>query len=142
MKGEKMQTRSSGSGVGVKKEKPGTTSVSETKGKSESKDWHGNPDSNAGVTRTPVSGARLPRLWRKGISPEDVKCFLNQYDEHNERMMIPSEDGVERPVAGIRDLIPRTFVQLLQEDYTSETQNQSKDDALRRALHLFACEDD
>ena len=57
-------------------------------------------------------------------------------------MMISNEDGVERPVARIRDLIPRTFVQLLEEDYSSDTQDLSKDDALRRALQLFACEDD
>ena len=53
-----MKTRSSGSGVGVKKEKPGTTSALETKGKIESKDLHGNPDSNAGVARISISGAR------------------------------------------------------------------------------------
>ena len=70
------------------------------------------------------------------------ETVLHQYDVYHERMMISNDDGVERPVARIRELIPKTFVQALEEDYTSETQDLSKDYALQRALHLFACEDD
>lgn len=75
-----MQTTSFGSGLGVKNERPGTTNLLGTKGKSYSKAFEGSPDAKGDSTRTPISGARPLWLYSKKISTEDVKRVLNRYD--------------------------------------------------------------
>lgn len=105
---------------------PGTTYVSGTIGLRDPKDSADSPGAKADSAITPISGARPP----------------NQYDEYEDRMRISNEDGLDRQVANIRELLWRNFVDLLQEGYASETEDLSRDETLRRALKLFAYEFD
>lgn len=54
-------------------------------------------------------------------------------------MKILSLDGIERPVARIRELLTADFVHLLREDYVAE--NEATDDTLRKALESYVKED-
>lgn len=52
-------------------------------------------------------------------------------------MEISNQDGLERPVASIREIISINFVELLRKDYAAEKEELAGDAEFRRALNLW-----
>lgn len=57
-------------------------------------------------------------------------------------MRISNLDGLGRLAVSIRERLSRNLVELFREDYPSDTKELTGDVELRRALKLFACEED